>query len=174
MTGHERENGLGRTGRPRRVLVTTALTVSAAFCAYAGLTYAQARDDSSVAYAASRDAALKAGRTQIAALSTLDAAHPDAALRGWLDASTGPLHDELSRAGTGRPAASARGTVTDAAVTELDDRSGTAKVIATVQVQLTAATGTAGTDRKRLEATLERTGSGWKLKALSAVPVTAP
>ncbi|MGW1865791.1 hypothetical protein ACWCPS_09530 [Streptomyces mauvecolor] len=163
-------------GRPRlrRALVVAALTASLAFAAFAGWAYLEARDDSTAAYAASRDAALKAGRTQIAALSTLDAAHPDAALRAWLDASTGPLHDELRRTGAGKPTASARGSVTDAAVTELDDRSGTAKLIATVQVQLTPAGGTATTDRKRFEATLERTGSGWKLKALGAVPVAAP
>ncbi|MGW2813414.1 hypothetical protein [Streptomyces sp. NPDC001415] len=160
--------------RLRLALVVAALAISLAFAAFAGWTYLGARDDSTVAYATSRDAALKAGRTQIAALSTLDAAHPDAALRTWLDASTGPLHDELRRTGAGKPTTSARGSVTDAAVTELDDRSGTAKLIATVQVQLTPAGGAASTDRKRLEAALERTASGWKLKALSAVPVTAP
>uniref|UniRef100_A0AAU2VGC1 Mce-associated membrane protein n=1 Tax=Streptomyces sp. NBC_00003 TaxID=2903608 RepID=A0AAU2VGC1_9ACTN len=154
--------------------MVAALTASLAFAALAGWTYLDARDDSTVAYSTSRDAALKAGRTQIAALSTLDAAHPDAALRTWLDASTGPLHDELRRTGAGKPTTSARGSVTDAAVTELDDRSGTAKLIATVQVQLAPAGGAATTDRKRLEAALERTASGWKLKALSAVPVTAP
>lgn len=160
--------------RLRLALVVAALAIALAFAAFAGWTYLGARDDATVAYATSRDAALKAGRTQIAALSTLDAAHPDAALRTWLDASTGPLHDELRRTGAGKPTASARGSVTDAAVTELDDRSGTAKLIATVQVQLTPAGGAASTDRKRLEAALERTASGWKLKALSAVPVTAP
>ncbi|MFI6474974.1 hypothetical protein ACIBL5_32500 [Streptomyces sp. NPDC050516] len=161
--------------RLRRALVVAALTASLAFAAFAGRAYLDARDDSTVAYATSRDAALQAGRTQIAALSTLDAAHPDAALRTWLDASTGPLHDELRRTGAGKPTTSARGSVTDAAVTELDDRSGTAKLIATVQVQLTPAGGAATTtDRKRFEAALERTGSGWKLKALNAVPVTAP
>ncbi|MFI5699238.1 hypothetical protein ACIA78_04240 [Streptomyces xanthochromogenes] len=159
--------------RLRRAVVAAALTVSVAFAAFAGWTYFQARNDDSVAYATSRDAALKAGRTQIAALSTLDAAHPDTALRSWLDASAGPLHDELRRTGAGKPTASARGEVTDAAVTELDDRSGTAKLIATVEVRVTPAGGAATTDRKRLEAALERTDGGWKLKALSAVPVTA-
>jgi Mce-associated membrane protein len=65
---------------------------------------------------------------------------------------------------------STRGTVTDAAVTELDTRAGTAKLIATVQVRVTPATGTATTDRKRFEAGLSRTADGWKLTALTAVP----
>lgn len=66
---------------------------------------------------------------------------------------------------------STRGTVTDAAVTELDTRAGTAKLIATVQVQVTPAAGAATTDRKRFEAGLSRTAGGWKLTALTAVPV---
>ncbi|MFE9407868.1 hypothetical protein ACFYN0_03590 [Streptomyces sp. NPDC006704] len=160
--------------RLRRVLVVAVIALSAAFTVFGGWAYLEARGDSSLAYAASRDAALKAGRTQIAALSTLDAAHPDAALRTWLDASTGPLHDEFRRAGIVKPSTSARGDVTDAALTALDDRAGSAKLIATVQVRLTPKSGAATTDRKRFEAALERTDSGWKLKALNAVPVAAP
>ncbi|MFG3281811.1 hypothetical protein [Streptomyces sp. NPDC048111] len=157
----------------RRTLAALALIASAGFALVAGWTWLQARNDSSVAYATARDAALAAGRAEIATLSTLDAGHPDAALRGWLDASTGPLHDELGRQGATKATTSARADVTDAAVSELDDRSGTAKLIATVQVRLTPAGGATTTDRKRLEAALERTDDGWKLKALSAVPVAA-
>ncbi|MFG2717785.1 hypothetical protein ACGFW5_05690 [Streptomyces sp. NPDC048416] len=160
--------------RLRRALAVAVIALSTAFAAFGGWAYVDARNDTSLAYAASRDTALKAGRTQIVALSTLDAAHPDTTLRTWLDASTGPLHDELRRAGTGKPSASARGEVTDAALTELDDRAGSAKLIATVQVRLTPKGGAVTTDRKRFEATLQRIGSGWKLKALNAVPVAAP
>ncbi|WP_328307695.1 hypothetical protein OG432_03825 [Streptomyces sp. NBC_00442] len=158
----------------RRVLVVALTALAAAFAVFGGWTYLEARSDSSLAYGASRDAALKAGRTQVAALSTLDAAHPDTTLSAWLDASTGPLRDELRRTGAGRPTTSARGEVTEAAITELDDRSGSAKLIATVRVRLTPKGGAATTDRKRIEAALERTDSGWKLKALNAVPVAAP
>ncbi|MCX5386711.1 hypothetical protein [Streptomyces sp. NBC_00083] len=160
--------------RRRRSLAVAVIALSTAFAVFGGWVYLDARSDSSLAYAASRDAALRAGRTQVAALSTLDAAHPGATLTSWLDASTGPLHDELRRTGTGKPTTSARGEVTEAAVTELDDRSGSAKLIATVRVRLTPKGGAATTDRKRFEAALERTGSGWKLKALNAVPVAAP
>jgi Mce-associated membrane protein len=65
---------------------------------------------------------------------------------------------------------STRGEVTAAAVTELDTRAGTAKLIATVEVHLTPPAGTPTTDRKRFEADLSRTGDGWKLSALTAVP----
>lgn len=79
----------------------------------------------------------------MARLNTVDSAHVDRDLDGWLGVTTGPLHDQLTRthgsdtatmkaAGT-----STNGTVTDAAVTELDTRAGTAKIIVTVQVRLT-------------------------------------
>ncbi|MEU9098501.1 hypothetical protein [Streptomyces sp. NPDC048361] len=157
-----------------RVLAVALIALSAAFAVFGGWAYLEARSDSSLAYAASRDAVLKAGRAQVAALSTLDAAHPDTTLSTWLSSSTGPLHDELRRTGAGKPTTSARGEVTDVAITELDDRAGSAKLIATVRVQLTPKGGAATTDRKRFEAALERTGAGWKLKTLNAVPVAAP
>jgi Mce-associated membrane protein len=117
----------------------------------------------------------RAGRQEIATLNTLDPRAADAGLRRWLDASAGPLHDELRRtfAQNKRKIEQARtgaaGTVTDLAVTELDTRAGTARVIATVQVKL----GATGLDRKRFTAVLARTGRDWKLTSLTAVPVGA-
>ncbi|EFL41509.1 conserved hypothetical protein, partial [Streptomyces griseoflavus Tu4000] len=87
--------------------------------------------------------------------------------------STGPLREELGRT-EAKAGASARGTVTEAAVTALDTRAGTAKLIATVRVEVTpAGAKKPATDRKRLEAVLARTGEGeWKVRAVSAVPLT--
>jgi Mce-associated membrane protein len=104
----------------------------------------------------------------------VDASHPDAARTQWLDATAGDLHEQLKRTGTRKDTgtASARATVTDAALTALDNRAGTAELIATVRVETTPGDGEpTGTDRKRLEATLARTGDGWKVTALTAVPV---
>ncbi|MFB7938932.1 hypothetical protein ACFC39_17790, partial [Streptomyces sp. NPDC056049] len=94
-----------------------------------------------------------------------------AGIAAWRDASTGALRTELART---EPAvgASARATVTEAALTALDARAGTAKLIATVSVDVTPAGGAATSDRKRLEAVLTRTGEHtWRVAALSAVPV---
>lgn len=44
-------------------------------------------------------------------------------------------------------------------------------MIATVDVEVTPRTGKAGTERKRFEATLARTGDGWKIKALTALGI---
>ncbi|MGA4864390.1 hypothetical protein ACPCAC_03240 [Streptomyces lavendulocolor] len=171
MTG--RPGGWGRSG----AWTAVAVAVAALLCGLAGWSYAGAAGDGTRAYAEARDDALAAGRAHVARLSSVDAARPDAVRAGWLDATTGDLHTRLKgtdpRKGTG--GASTRATVTDAALTALDDRAGTAGLIATVSVTTTPAGGRpGGTDRKRLEAALARTGDGWKVTALTAVPVAGP
>lgn len=153
------------------------IAAAAAFCAWSGWSYWQSRHDGNVRLAQARDAVARAGRRQIAALNTLDPGHSDATLRAWLAASSGPLHDELARASAqnrqkiAQARAAATGTVTGLAVTELDTRAGTARVIATVQVRL--GDGGAGTGRKRFSAVLARTDARWRLTALTAIPVGA-
>ncbi|MFJ6571739.1 hypothetical protein ACIQNU_30485 [Streptomyces sp. NPDC091292] len=166
------------TVAPGRLAVGAGLAVAVALCGVGGWSYAQARGDDSLAYGRARDAALADGRTGIAALSTLDASTLEKAKAGarkWTAVTTGALRTEIERV---EPATgpSSRGVVTDAAVTALDDRAGTAKVIATVRIDITSKGATApSTDRKRLEAVLARESDGsWKIKALNAVPVTEP
>ncbi|MFG3317020.1 hypothetical protein ACGF3J_03130 [Streptomyces sp. NPDC048171] len=163
--------------RRARILTGAALALALGVCSTGAWTYAQARTDDSLAYGRERDEALADGREGIAVLTTLDAStrqRAERSIRDWRAVSTGPLREEL---GDTEPAAgsSARATVTGAAVTALDTRSGTAKLIATVRVEVTpATTKKPATDRKRLEAVLARTGEGeWKVRALSAVPVEA-
>ncbi|CAM5444378.1 Mce-associated membrane protein OS=Streptomyces tendae OX=1932 GN=GUR47_10385 PE=4 SV=1 [Streptomyces tendae] len=161
--------------RRARILTGAGLVLALGVCGTGAWTYAQARTDDALAYGRQRDEALADGRDGIAVLTTLDATtrqRAERSIRDWRTVSTGPLREELgdteAAAGT-----SARGTVTEAAVTALDTRSGTAKLIATVRVQVTpAGAKKPSTDRKRLEAVLARTGEGeWKVRALSAVPV---
>ncbi|CAD55304.1 MULTISPECIES: hypothetical protein [Streptomyces] len=161
--------------RRARILAGAGLVLALGVCGTGAWTYTQARTDDGLAYGRERDEALADGRDGIAVLTTLDAATRERAersIRDWRAVSTGPLREELggteAAAGT-----SARGTVTEAAVTALDTRSGTAKLIATVRVEVTpGGARKPSTDRKRLEAVLARTGEGeWKVRALSAVPV---
>ncbi|WUL62343.1 hypothetical protein OHS16_03845 [Streptomyces sp. NBC_00344] len=160
-----------------RSVAWAAVAAAALFCLFAGWVYGQARADDSLRYATARDAALTAGRTRVAQLNTLDAEHADAGLAQWLDASTGALHDKLAgtrtadRAAFTKAGTTARGTVTDAALTALDERAGTAALIATVRIDITPRTGTPTSDRKRFEAKLTRTADGWKIAALGAVQV---
>ncbi|MFG3003778.1 hypothetical protein [Streptomyces calvus] len=163
--------------RRARILTGAGLVLALGFCGTGAWTYAQARTDDRLAYGRERDEALADGRAAVAVLTTLDASTRQRAERGvraWRAVSTGPLREELGRAGA-ESGASARGTVTEAAVTALDPRTGTAKLIVTVRVEVTSAgSSRPAVDRKRLEAVLARTGEAeWKVRALSAVPLTA-
>ncbi|MFD4375788.1 hypothetical protein [Streptomyces sp. NPDC058486] len=157
------------------LLSAAALAVALGFCGTGAWTYTQARTDQELAFGRERDTALAEGRERLTVLNSLDAStreRAEAGIQAWRDASTGALRTELGRT---EPAvgASARATVTEAALTSLDPRAGTAKLIATVRVDVTPRGGTAATtDRKRLEAVLTRTGEDtWRVAALSAVPV---
>jgi Mce-associated membrane protein len=171
----------GRISGPivRRTAGWAAAVAVLLFCALSGWWYEQARSDDSLAYAKARDTVLAGAQRDIASLSSIDAAKVDEGLRQWLDATTGPLHDRLRRTGASdsdaltKAGTSARATVTEAAITELDTRAGTARLIATVQVLVTPRTGAPTTDRKRLDAAMARTPDGWKLTALAAVPIGA-
>ncbi|MFF7854027.1 hypothetical protein [Streptomyces sp. NPDC007904] len=162
--------------RRARILTGAGLVLALGFCGTGAWTYAQARTDDTLAYGRERDEALADGRAGVTVLTTLDASSRQRAERGvraWRAASTGPLREELGRTGA-ETGASARGTVTEAAVTALDTRAGTATLIATVRVEVTpAGSGKPAVNRKRLEAVLARTGEDeWKVRALSAVPLT--
>lgn len=168
------------TSRTKSLSVWAALVAAALICALGGWSYADARGDEDLAYAKARDAALTDGKHHLARLNSLDgrsAKSVEAGLGAWLDSSTGPLHDQLRRTRAKdageltKSGSTARGKVTDAALTALDERTGTAELIATVDVEVTPRTGRGGTERKRFGATLERTSDGWKVKALTAVPV---
>ncbi|MCX4768450.1 hypothetical protein OG322_03255 [Streptomyces sp. NBC_01260] len=169
------------TSRTRTSIGWAALLAAATLiCALGGWSYARARGDDDLAYAKSRDTALADGSAHLARLNSLDgkdAKSVDAGLSSWLRSSTGPLHEQLKRTRTKdaseltKSGSTARGKVTDAALIALDERTGTAQLIATVDVRVTPRTGKGGTERKRFEATLARTGDGWKVKALTAIPV---
>jgi Mce-associated membrane protein len=173
----ERPGGASRKRRlVRRGLAGLGIALALAVCATGTWAYAAARTDDDLAYGRARDAALAEGRAALATLTTLDASSRGRATAGvarWKAVSAGPLRTELARV---KPAqgASSRGTVTDAALTALDTRAGTARLIATLKVETTArGDAKPTTDRKRLEAVLTRGSSGkWKVKGLSAVAVS--
>ncbi|MEU0368761.1 hypothetical protein ABZ070_00580 [Streptomyces sp. NPDC006283] len=155
----------------RMIALWTAVVLAVLFCGFGGWSFAQAEADESLAYAGSRDTALADGKRHIASLTSFDAQQPEAGLRRWLDASTGPLRADLKRQST-TTGPTARSEITDAALTALDDRAGTAELIATVEVETGRPGGDAPqTERKRLEAALARTSDGWKVQSLAAVPV---
>ncbi|MDJ1137568.1 hypothetical protein [Streptomyces iconiensis] len=170
----------GASGAPRAsgtLWLAGALAAALLFVAFSGWIHWTARSDKDLAYSQARDEALAAGRTHIATLNSIDAKGIRADMKDWREATTGPLRDELRR--TEKKSArtlaergtSARARVTAAALTSLDERAGTAALIATVRIEATTRAGAPATDRKRFEAGLERTPDGWKLVSLAPVPV---
>ncbi|HEX2312417.1 MAG TPA: hypothetical protein VHJ17_01700 [Thermomonospora sp.] len=157
------------------VLVALALV----FLGWSGWTFWQSGSDGDGDLARDRDTVLRVGRQQVAALNSMDWSRADDGLRQWLNASTGPLHDQLRREQAVskqkilKERTSANATVVDAAVTALDARAGTAQLIASLQISLTPERGTPTVQRKRYEAGLTRTSGGWKLKSLTVIPVGA-
>jgi Mce-associated membrane protein len=155
------------------------LLASVAFAAWSSWSLWQAWQGSDdAAFAKDRDLVLRTGKQQVAVLNTMDWTKADAGLRQWANVATGPLHDQLQR---DAPASrqkilqarrTAVATVDDAAVLSLDTRSGTAQLIATVQIRLTPQGGQTTVQRQRFEAGLSRTPQGWRLKSLTAIPVS--
>ena len=155
------------------------LVAAAGFAGWAGWSWLQASGDNALGFAATRDEALRAGREQVAVLTTLDYHDVDAGIARWLAVSTGPLHDRL--AGTDQQTRNSlrqggtvsTGAVLDAAVSELDQRAGTAKLLVSVEITQARDGVAPATKRNRFTAALSRTEAGWKLSALDQVPLGA-
>ena len=125
--------------------------------------------------APARDAALADGRADLVALSSADGAAASQSLRGWLAATTGSLHDGLqsgsatSLSGLTSSGTDAKGSVTAAALTALDPSRGTATLLATLSVRVSATGTTEQTQQRGIQAQLVRTASGWKVSALTTI-----
>ena len=151
------------------------LVAAVVFAAVAGWSWASAPRASG--YAQSRDQALRAGEQAVLNFNTLDYRSVAAGLRLWEQSSTGPLRaqvvaGEASFAGQIRQAKTVTtARVLEAALTSLSARAAT--IIVAIQITVTPASGAPNTKQSRLEGQLTKTSSGWKLSALSQVPVQA-
>ena len=178
--------GAGPEGRARRwvadPLRTTAvvlLVLAAGFAAWSGWSWYSAAQSGPPAAAQLRDQVLQAGEQAVLNFNTLDYRTVAQGLRLWEQSSTGTLRGEVT-AGAARFEQQIRQarTVTtarilDAALTSLNSRAGSATIIAAVQITVKPPSGTATVKQSRLAGTLTRTPAGWKLSALSQVPVGA-
>jgi Mce-associated membrane protein len=170
---------------PRRRLNVTpvralaALVVLAAIAAlFFGTRWVQALNSSDLEIAATRDTVLVAAQQVAINLNSLDASKVDAGLDLWEQSSTGPLLDEFkqNRADYAKVVTDSKrvtqATVTDAAVTDLDARGGTARVMVGLDVKVTPQGQDPVVTRQRLQLEMTRTDAGWKASRLS--PVRAP
>jgi Mce-associated membrane protein len=160
-----------------RLTAIVLLAASVLFAAFGGWYWLSAPRVSSDAQV--RDQALRSGQQAVLNFNTLDYRHVDAGVNLWLQSSAGSLHASIV---TGKAAFEAQivkaqtittARILDAALTRLNVASGRATIIVAIQLTVTPSRGPASTKQSRLEGTLVRTASGWKLSGLSQVPVSA-
>jgi Mce-associated membrane protein len=160
----------------RPVAIALAL-IAAIAAAWSGWSWYAAEHDDSLRYAATRDEVLRTGEQAIQNLNTLDHRSLDRSLRTWQDSSTSDLYRDIvqGRAAFERQVAEAKtissARILEGAVTELDTRAGTARVIVAAEITVTPPKGVPAIKRSRLIGELTRTAAGWKLSALGQAPV---
>ncbi|TDD79630.1 hypothetical protein E1293_22715 [Actinomadura darangshiensis] len=155
----------------------TALVVLAAlFAAWAGWSWYAAAHDDAYAYSRVRDEVVRAGEQGVQNLNTLDYRDLGTGLETWRNSTAGDLHRQITegRADFEKQVTKAR-TITkarilDAAVSELDERSGKARVLVGVEITVTPPDGDPATKQSRLIGELTRTSGGWKLSKLGQAP----
>jgi Mce-associated membrane protein len=163
----------------RSELVRMLLLAAAVLLAVSGsAAWWQAAHDESIDAARARDAMLVQARQGIETMNTLDYRSVEKGIDAWASVTTGTLHDQLAAVSAEDrqlledQAKITTGRVVDAAVTDLDDKTGT--VIAAVEV--TVRDGKDGAadptvKRNRFSADLVRVGGTWKLENLQQVAV---
>jgi Mce-associated membrane protein len=147
------------------------LAAAATFAAWAGLSYASAAFSGTLAAGRARDAAVQAGTREIADLNTVDDKRIAAWQARWLADTSGAEHariastDPAAMAQIEKVKTSSSATVTALAVTSVEG--GSARLIATVRVLETAASGATDTIVNRYVAALTLTPAGWKISSLT-------
>lgn len=164
---------------PATVILALGLVAAALlYAAWFGVSWWQAAEDAN-AYATTRDEVLAVAEQGVVNLTTMDHAAFDEGMSRWRDSSTGALRESLvqdieqSRARIEGLKTSTAGRVVDAAVTELDEGVGVASAIVAAEITVTKEGAQPAVRRNRFLVELTRTADGWKLSALSAVPVGA-
>jgi Mce-associated membrane protein len=167
------------TRRCDPVLITALglLIAAVLFAAFGGWSWASAPRPPAEAQV--RDQALREGEQAVLNLSTLSYRHVQAGLRLWEQSSTGTLRSQIvsgekafvEQIAQAKTVTTAR--ILDGALTSLNTRTGTASIVAAVEITVTPGSGTADVKQSRLEGTLRLTSSGWKLSALTQAPVQA-
>lgn len=164
----------GRTA----VLALAAVTgLAVAFAVVSAVWLARAKPSGDVQFANARDAVLVDAQTDIQTINTLDYRKTDSGLDAWLDVSTGTQRAQVAQARSSiasqvtQQKAITSGQVLAAAVVALDDRAGTATVIATVEQNVSLGGKAPVKKRDRYAADMSRIGGSWKISSITLVPV---
>jgi Mce-associated membrane protein len=163
---------------PFLVIALVLVVLSAVAAVWFGVSWFKASNDDDLSVAQMRDEVTRVGEQAILTFNTLDYRKIDEDLDRWLNASVGPLHEEVvSRRAASKQAIEQAKTVTSArvlksAITELRDREGKATIIAAVRIDISADGKPAPAKFQRVQGALERTDTGWKLSGVGFVPFT--
>ena len=174
----EDQVGPGSRGAGLRRALVVAVGLAAVAAVVFGALWALAATSPSLALARDRDAVLTDARQAAINLNTLDYRNVAAGLDLWQQSSTGQVlaefqqnRDQYAKLVQGSRRATVA-TVADAAVTELDEHAGVARVLVAVDVTVTPEGQAPAVTRQRLQMEMTRTPSGWKASKLS--PVRSP
>jgi Mce-associated membrane protein len=166
--------GPSRLGR----VLPVASVVAAVLALVFGALWLIALNSDSVSVASDRDAVLRDARQAVLNLNTLDYHNAPAGLDLWIQSSTGSVRDEFQKNRDAyaqlvtQQKRTTTATIADAAVGELDDRTGVARVLIGVDVTVTPEGQQPTVTRQRIEAEMTRTDEGWKVSALD--PLLTP
>lgn len=169
--------GTAPSGRLARILPVAAV-VAALLALVTGALWLIALNSDSTQVAQARDEALRDARQAVINLNTLDHKDAQRGLDLWIQSSTGSVRDEFvkNRDAYAQLVTEQKRTttaaVTDAAVSEVDPRAGTARVLVGVDVTVTPEGRQPTVTRQRIEVGMVRADDGWKVDALE--PLLTP
>ena len=167
-------------GPLRTAIVAVAAVAAVALVAagWSGLSWYRAAHDRSLAVGMDRDAVLRDAGRALLTLNTLDYRQVQDGLTLWEQSATGSLLNQLrsnrdtyARAITDSTTVSSA-KVVDAAVASLDDRAGTAQVLAGVDVTSQMDKSDPGCVHRRVRMDMVRVDKGWKVGNLTPVGET--
>ncbi|CAM3648299.1 hypothetical protein KIPE111705_18740 [Kibdelosporangium persicum] len=154
------------------------VVVAGVFAAVFGVWWAAASgDDSDVRR--TREEVSTVGSAAVATLTSLDHTNVDATYQRFLDVSTGAVHDDYAKnqADFKKRISDAKvvttAAVRETAVTDVNLQKKEASLLVVVDTTVKESDKAPTTKRLRIEAALDQTDDGWKVKALRQVPYSA-
>jgi Mce-associated membrane protein len=151
------------------------VVIAAGFAAFFGISWANT--DTEVARA--REEVSTVGAAAVATLTSLDYNNVDQVYQRFLDVSTGEVHADYAK---NQDAFKKRirdskvvttAAVRETAVTEVNLQTKTAAILVVVDTTVKESEKDPTTKRLRIEAALDQTDNGWKVKVLRQVPYSA-
>jgi Mce-associated membrane protein len=161
------------------------LVVAFGFAAWFGILWFSATRDGDSDIARAREDVSTAGTAAVATLTSLNYNNVDAVYQGFLDVSTGAVHDDYAKNADAfkkrikDSKVVTTSTVRQVSVTDVNLQKKEATILVVVDTQVTE-NGTAdpakppeSPKRLRIEAALDQTDGGWKVNGLRQVPYSA-